>query len=233
MTFDKIIYLLMDLPRMGDGESDDNPYTDRMLATIINNKRATLVKQDKDKGKIMSSDYEQSLGNVELVKVSAIDCCDYDPDLGDCILRTKNPIPAAVDTNGWDLLTYVGTVDGLTNFQRTTYQKVGFDKHLRWSKFIPRYYTMNTQAGLHIYIVNPPTNVTKYITIRGIFEEPEIANTYITCGCGDLDCFQGYKFEYPMKANHIDVIIKMVTDTDYRMSRILPKDETNDIRDNG
>ena len=82
-TFAEIIYTVKNLPRMGNGDSRSNPYTDRQLAFIINYHRAYLLKQYKDKGRYLSPNHVQTLGKVELITTSKHECCLPDCDIGE------------------------------------------------------------------------------------------------------------------------------------------------------
>lgn len=225
--FSEIISLIKNLPRKGDGDSDDNSYTDRMLAFIINTQRAVLIKQGKDKGRYLSQNYVQSLGKVEIQKASKHECCITDNDIGDCIYRIKEPLPTPVDTNGLNLITFVGTVDGLTNWQRTSFNKVQFDSYAKYTADRIKWYQLNN----YIYIVAKGVKNLKYINIQGVFESPEKANDYRDCGCIGEDCFKGFDFDYPMNSSDIPVIIRLIAASELAMSGMLPKDEKNDSRD--
>lgn len=227
-TFSEIIHIIKNLPRRGDGNSDDNPYTDRMLAFIINTHRSVLIKQNKDKGKIISGNYVQNLGKVEIIKASKHECCTTDPDIDDCIYRILNPLPTPVDTNSLNLITYVGTIDGMTNWQRTTFNKVQFDSYAKYTGNRPKWYQLNN----YIYIVSKQLKNLKYINIQGVFESPEKANDYKDCGCEGEDCFKGFDFDYPMNSSDIPIIVKLIASSELAMSQLLPKDERNDGRDN-
>jgi hypothetical protein len=226
-TFAEVIYTVKNLPRAGNGDSRSNSYTDRQLAFIINYYRALLVKQYKDKGRYISPNYVQSLGKVEVQKASKHECCDLDNDIGDCIYRIVNPLPRPIDTNVLNLITYVGTVDGLKSWQRTTFNKVQFDKYAKYTANTVKWYELNN----YIYIVANGIKNLKYINIQGIFEDPLAANNYKDCGCEGEDCFKGYNFDYPMNSSDIPTIVKMIASTEYSMSGLLPKDERNDSKD--
>ncbi len=226
-TFAEVIYTVKNIPRMGNGDSRSNSYTDRQLAFIINYYRALLIKQYKDKGRSISGNYVQTLGKVEVQKASKHECCDIDTDIGDCIYRIVNPLPRAVDTNTWNLITYVGTVDGLNSWQRTTFNKVQFDKYAKYTGKRIKWYELNN----YIYIVANGIKNLKYINIQGVFEDPLAANDYRDCGCDGEDCFKGYEFDYPMNSSDIPTIIKMIGATEYSMSNLLPRDDKNDSRD--
>lgn len=226
-TFSEIIYTVKNLPRGGNGDSRSNSYTDRQLAFIINYYRALLIKQYKDKSRYISGNHVQSLGKVKLIKASKHECCLPDCEIGDNVYRTETPIPRVVDTNMWNLITYIGTIDGLNPWQRTTFNKFSFDKYSKFTGKNTKWYELNN----YIYVVNPPSKALKYINIQGIFEDPTAANDYKDCGCEGEDCFKGFDFDYPMNSSEIPTIIKMITDSEYRMAGMMPRDDKNDSKD--
>ena len=228
-TFNELIYLVKDIPRQGNGESRSNNYTDRLLAFIINYYRAKILNQQLTRNKEADSAYIQTLGKVELIRASKNECCDFDCDINDVIYRTKEKLPSFISSKGNSQISYIGTIDGNNKFTRTSYNKVPFDKYALYTAKRPKYYELQN----HIYIVNPPVSSIKYITIQGIFESPEKANEYFTCGCTNdsLDCSSGYEFDYLIKASDIDTILKMIIESEYRFANILPKDLLNDSKD--
>lgn len=226
MLMSEIIYSLRSLPRKGDGLSDDDSYSDRQLAFLINSYRAQLIKRDRDKGKYITEYYTQDLGRVPLIKADAHECCDWEPF--ECVLRIENPLPKVVDSNTDPLFVYVGTVDG-KGFQRTNYNKAQFGSYAKYTGRMTKWY----QSGDYIYIINPPTKALKYINIQAVFENPTEANEYKTCKCndGNDDCFVGFNYEYPMSLTDVQDIIKMDADVRLRIANVLPKDELNDSKD--
>lgn len=225
--FSEIIYAIRDLPRGGDGESDDNAYTERFIAYLVNNYRAVLLRREMDAGKELTEYYKQSLGTVELVKAQINECGLPDCDLGTSILRTLNPIPKAVDSSRRDALTYVGLVDGSHAFQRTHFNKLAFEKYARYTGKRTKFYEMSTDQGTHIYIINPPIPNMRYITINGVWEDPTLANNYKTCG-NTGNCFVGYEYEYPISITLLDSIYKMIASSEFATQNILAKDTSND-----
>lgn len=225
--FSEYISIVRNLPRMAQGDSDDNDYLDRMSAFIINYYRSKLIRQDADKGKYLSSDlYVQNLGEVELVKADINECCS--PKFFTCTYRTKNPIPKAVDTSGKPLITFVGTVNGLP-FTRTSFNKHRYDAFAKYTGDNPKYYITNG----YLYITHPPVKNIKYINIQGVFEDPTEANEFTTCGCigSGKDCFQGFDFEYPISSSIFDTIYKMIVQTELSSSKLLVRDDSNDTKD--
>jgi hypothetical protein len=221
----EIIATLRDLPRRGDGSSDDNNYTDRQLAFIINYYRATLIKRDKDRGRIISGSYVQDLGKVELVKADPHNDCVI--GVTGCVLRTKEKVPLTIDTNGEALYTYIGTLEGLS-FQRSTFNKTQFSKYSKYAHSFPKWY----QIDEYIYIIDPPTPALKYVNIQGVFENPSEANLF-KGSCNGEECLDEnyFDYEYPLSLTYIDSIYKMYVSVEIKSSTMLPPETTNNTTD--
>ncbi len=221
----QIIYNFSNL-RKGGIQSQSSNLSDRQIEFIVGYYRALLIKRDKDAGKYLTGNLVQNLGKVEVQKADKNECCEID---GDCIVRTKLPVPRAIDTNTQNLITYVGLLDGSESFQRTTYQKAVYDQYAKYTGDLPKWY-MN---GDYIYIVNPPGKILKYINIQGIFEDPSAANEFKTCDCAEngLDCYKGQEYEYPLSTAMLDSIYKMMMASEAKFAMILPQDTTNDSKD--
>lgn len=226
-TFNEIIYLLKDIPRQGDGESRSNNYTDRELAFIINYYRAKIISQQLSKNKEVDSAYLQSLGKVELIKASKSECCLPDCDINDVVYRTKEKLPSFISSKGNSIIPYIGTIDGSYKFTKTSFNKVEFDKYSIFTSKRTKYYEIEN----YLYITNPPTSSFKYMLVQGVFESPEFANEFHSCGCTTTACDTGFDFDYPIKISDIDLILKMTIESEYRFANILPKDTLNDSRD--
>ena len=224
----EILSTIKNLPRGGQGDSEDNAYTDRQLIFIINYYRAKLIEQDINKGKYLTQFYTQTLGKVRLIKSSRIDCGLPDCDINDSILRIENSLPKVIDTNDKNLLTYVGSIDGSNHYQRTTFQKVKFDKFAKFTGNKTKYYELND----YIYIINPDSKNLKYITINGVFEDPLKANEFKINNCDSNDtCFDPFEMEYPLGLKYLDTIYKLMLNTEYRFNNILKFDTNNNSQD--
>lgn len=223
----EIIATLRDLPRRGNGDSDDNNYTDRQLAFVINYYRALLIKRDKDKGKYITEYYVQDLGKVELVKADPhTPGCPVDPLIG-CVLRTKEKLPVPIDTNSQSLVTFVGSMEGQP-FQRTNYNKSQFGMFSKYSGKLTKWY----QVDEYVYIINPPSPTMKYINIQGVFEDPVKAHLFVkTCEGQDCADENDFDFEYPMSLTLVDSIYKLYIQTEVRSATALPNDTTNNTKD--
>ena len=70
-----------------------------------------------------------------------------------------------------------------------------------------------------------------HVNIQGIFEDPMVAEKFRTCDCpNDTACIDedSLDFEYHMPLHYVDLIVKMVAETELRILTSLPQDITND-----
>lgn len=224
----EIISTIRNLPRGGQGDFDDNAYTDRQLAFVVNYYRAKLIRQDLNKGKYLTQYYNQILGKVRITKANKGECGELDCEIDNVIFRTESQVPKAIDTNDKNILIYVGTIDGKNSWQKTTYQ---FGKYNTFSKYTggnPKYYELND----YIYIINPPSNALKYITIVGTFEDPLKVNEFKKTACEDSTfCFDPFDMEYPLGIDQIDTIYKLIINTEFRFNHVLQYDTENNTKD--
>lgn len=223
MTLNEIIYNIKNLLARGV-QSDNEKLRDSQIAFIVNYYRAKLIKQDVSKYDV-ASETIQDLGKVELIQADPHECCEIDLE---CTLRTKLKVPSTLEirSNGHGL-TFVGTYGGKP-FQETTYNRKRWDSFSKYTGKQPKWYFKNN----YVYIVNPP-GMLDYINIIGIFEDPKEAEQFRTCDCpaNEEVCNLGYDFVYPLKAHHVDTILKLMASTELKLSTILQMDEDNNGKD--
>lgn len=222
MLLSEIIYNIKNL-MAGGIESDDQDFSNNQLAFIIRYYRARLLKQDQEKGRSSNSLYVQNLGKVPLVQADKNECCDADT----CILRTATKIPIPLETFKGLNLTFIGTLNGRA-FQRTYHNAVMWKKGAKWTKNDPQWYYQNG----YIYIVDASSVMLSHINIQGIFEDPQEAEKFKTCDCdNDLDCYDGFDFQYPMPTHYGDTLVKLIAETELRVLYSILPDNLNDSVD--
>lgn len=217
-TLREIVYNIKNL--MGKGlQSDDQLPSDRQYAFMVDYYRAKIVKESIEKNKSISP-YIQNLGSVELIEADPHECCDgYD-----CILRTKRKIPDFITANGKEVATYVGTRDKSFLFQQTYYTRSYWDAFARYTGNMPKWYYQSP----YLYILNPPDPAMRMMNIQGVFEDPEEAENWRDCECEGTDCKKGLNFEYPFEDNMLDVLYKMMIQTELNLLLTVPEDQIND-----
>ncbi len=143
--------------------------------------RATLIRQDLTRN-TLSKAFLQSIGNQELTCVDVSQCPATVPT-GTYMLRTINKIPKPVRTKDNSTFYYVGIPDKTRAFQETTIDGIFISSEDRYTSRFPKYFYLDG----YIYVINPPTDDLKYITIISPFADPrEIASFK---DCPGADCY--------------------------------------------
>lgn len=133
---------------------------------------------------------------------------EYDPSCGGF------PVPDTIETTfGFDF-SYVGT-----NAVQFQYAQSSTTKWLSSSKYTgsaPRYYS----RGGFIFLTHQPTKNLKRIIVEGVFEDPKQAQD-----CGE-PC--GLDFDYPMPLDRVDLIVKLIAETEFQVLLSIAPDTLND-----
>ena len=143
--------------------TQSEPISKRQLEAWVHEYRAKLIKQDLDKGKLVNSDYIQSLRSLELEEVDEAEGTTVSTDYQ--TFRTMLQLPNTIDLNFRAGFTYIGTITG---------QEIQFSSEAksRWQEY-KKYTGSDSIAYLkdsYIYITNDRD--IRYITVRGVFEIP-------------------------------------------------------------
>ena len=154
-----------------------NPYDDVLIERIkfeAVNIRATLIRRDLDRNG-MSTEFLQSLGELELTCTDISDCTEVLSF--DNVLKTKEKIPKPLRTTASDSFFYVGTIDKKKSFQESKFSDLEYTKCNKFTGNITKYVYLNER----VYIINPPTDVFKWINIVSVFANPQDAGMLNTC----------------------------------------------------
>jgi hypothetical protein len=225
MLASELIYNIKNL-RAGGVQSDDEKISDRQYAFIIDYYRAKLVRQEEQKYSRLGREEIQDLGKVKLIQADPHECdCPSDA----CVLRTELPLPKslklAARSHGFN---FVGMYGGMS-WQEETWHSGPWSMHAKYTGGKTKWIL----KGRYIYILNPESDRLAYINIQGLFEDPREANQFRTCECEEngLECQTGYDYEYPISAHLVDTLVKMIVESELRLSTILPPDMANDSVD--
>lgn len=220
-TINEIIYNIR--MEIKDNRSDDIKLSDRNIEFLINFLRAKLIRQDVQKHKSISPNYEQSLGVIDLELIDSSE--DPDFNTGSYILRSVKEIPTPIDVDGDELITKVSGLDGLSRIDFTSEAQANKRRWLKYaSKRITAYY-----SGGRIYIAGCPTEL-RYITLEGVFENPrEVANFKKKDG---EPCYDPNKDRYPISAHMIDMLNSLVKRQELDLYFQLIEDKINDGQSN-
>lgn len=221
MLLSEIVYNIKNLIA-GGIESDDENLSNAQVAFMVGYYRAKLIRQEKQKGRHNKEVNIQNLGRVPLIQTDKNECCDTDP----CILRTALPVPKPLEDSGMLNLTFVGDIYGKP-YGKETHNSAYWAHAAKYTGTETKWYYQNG----YIYIVNPPSLMLDTINIQGIFEDPMVAEKFRTCDCpNEEDCVDAdsLDFEYAMPLHYVDLIVKMVAETELRILTALPSDISND-----
>jgi len=219
MLLSEIVYNIKNLIS-GGIQSDDEDLSDDQVAFIVNYYRAKLLRQDISKGRPRSEVNVQNLGKVSLIQADKNECCEVDA----CILRTKFKVPKPLAVAEHLNLSFVGTLDGI-DFTKKSHNTMRWACAAKYTGNETMWYYQNG----YIYITNPSTQLLKYINVQGVFENPVDAEKFRTCDCDNgLNCSNGLDVEYPMSITNVDLIVKMIAETELNILMSLPSDLSND-----
>ena len=207
---------LMNIVR-GSQVVQSEPISMRLLENWINQYRSLLLKQEWDKKKYISADWQQQIQSLELEEVDENE--DASPSTDYKTFRTKIQIPRTI-THNWGLgITYLGTITGqsiqIVNETRGHYQE--------YTKYTPND-RLAYLKDRYLYVMNDKE--IRYITLRGLFEVPnEIShlsnlNEVVTDTTEDN--------HYPIPAAMLPVLKQMILSKELGIMIQAPSDQTND-----
>lgn len=195
----------------------NEPYSIDQIIDECLNLRAKFI-QDLERSGNITHDLVQSLSCIELDCKDVSMCCGL--ETYDKKLHFKIPQPISFVT---DPIKYVGLTDRSLEFdiiRGNTWNVPVYNKYL---KNKPRvWFAPNRQDG---FILNPPTEDLKYITVDFIPENPTDLYQY---GCCPVNGFEDDAISIPdwMQQDIIVAVIQLFTNTMYRIHGYKRNDQT-------
>lgn len=210
MLASEVVYNIKNL-KSGGKTSDDKSMSDLQWMFIVDSYRAQLIRNSIVKGHTVNGQSIQELKSSKIILTqSTLEKCEM----------YSNHLPKAIETQNNNLYTFVGTPKG-KQYQRTTYNKSQWEKYAKYVGNLPKWY----ELGSIITVMNHNKNVG--LSIKGLFENPIEVERFN----GTLDVMNPLNFEYPASNTMIDSIVKMIADSEMKISMIFPKDNLNDGKD--
>jgi hypothetical protein len=151
------------------------PYDVALLRSLEDsawNLRATFIRREYDKTKIVHEDLIQDLGCIPLEMVDAAECCEIDS--GCKVKRTVHPVPKPVRFKREEPFEYVGDIDHSPEYVLTTAGELELILH---HSEVPSIYPYYIYRNGYIYT----TAQVKYLRVRGVFETPSEASIFNDC----------------------------------------------------
>lgn len=211
--------LVYNLKEQIKDRSDDILLSDRQVEFMINYLREKLIVQQLQKGRSVSSNIKQDLGQVP---VQIVDRNDGTITTDRTILRTVNKIPQPIELDQKDLLTYIGGLDKQSPYTYKTKANAKWNKYNKYASKTPLVYYSNG----YIYITNCSNPNLKYINIEGVFSNPRDVHKFKypngnPCYNPDID-------NYPISGRMIDIIMDMIKTKELNLFMQIVEDSTND-----
>ena len=188
------------------GKPFDELLLERLKYEIVS-KRATLLRNDFTKNKMIYQQLVQSIDCIKMEKVSSNECCSV--DLGDDCKVSKSvekvPTPLRMKENS-SPFNYVGGINMTTPFTYTLPEKVPFMMGRRYGKKNRIYYAYVNEHiyAFHLY----GQSAVEKISLRGIWEDPVELAELKTCSgeaCATID-------DFPIPRDMEDPIKRLIYD---------------------
>jgi len=222
-SLNQLVYELIELRRAYIKATD--PLSKRMVVDWVQSTRARLLKQKFDKPfRDIDDHYIQSLGAVALEKVLSN---EISPEVNDYVYmyRTAIDIPRTIESNsGIGTFTRIGPADRLS----TKYKVVTYDDALdRGNGKFNRNTVYAFVLGDRIYITSKSGAhfTTKYLDIRGVFQDPIQAARV-------ADPSWDYDDDYPINKEIVDQMKLLIIQGKFGLTLIQPGDKRDDLVDN-
>jgi hypothetical protein len=196
-------------------------YTD-----LINEQRSLWIRNEYNKNRSIDPYVLQEITCLELELVNPIDCC-IDVPAGCKVLRTVKEIPNTIEFFFTKGIASVGPADIMKpRFILIDYSRVPYVGHGRTTQ--KSIYTF--LYGKHLYITSKSSThlMMKYLSIRGIFEDPTELQGYYNCA-GKAPCWTSSD-AYPLNM-WMWAYIKPLVLQQLMQKGIGQKDEANNAQD--
>lgn len=216
MTKAEIIYNIRNLLQ-GGRISDDTIPSYRQVGFIVDYYRAALIRRDVEKNNFISPDYEQDLGCIEFTLVDKADCCNIELDCD--VYKSVLEIPTPIRLYDKPAITFFGSVDKQNSFDLILATRAPYIGYSKWTNKRPRGYYLNK----HLWI--PEKYGVVAANARIITEQPALVSQFVTCD--NEPCYTDDS-QYPMPADMIETLVKMVISTEGQTILKTFNDRTND-----
>jgi len=145
--------------------SDDSRLRPRWAYSVLRSARAAVLRDELRKRNSLSEFNYTTIPCAELEKVSAHQCGCIEA-AGCYYFRVKCTLPASIGDTDTQIAD-VTTLDGRVRFSPTQWRAAKYHSSDRYTSASPRFFIRNNQ----IYLIGNEPEL-KYVTIRGLFEDP-------------------------------------------------------------
>lgn len=218
MTIKQLIYNIRGQLKIS--RPDDLNISDRQIEFMINYIREMLIVQSLQKGKSISSNIKQDLGQVPIHYIDK--AADGLIVSGESIFRTDNKIPKPIELDQMDAITYVGGIDRQSGFPFKTKANARWNKYNRFSSKEP----MSYYSDGYIFITGCENPLLKWINIEGIFFNPREVSKFkqkdgTPCYNPDVD-------DYPISGKMISALNTIIKGKELDIFLQIAEKDSND-----
>ena len=206
--------------------SIESSYSYDFYTDLINEQRALFLRNEYNRNRKIDPFVIQTLPCLELELVNPIDCCITVPN--ECkVLRTKQIVPNTIELYFKKGIATVGPADiTKPRFVVIDYSRVPFIGHGRTTQ--KAIYTFLYDDRMYVISKDAGVNTIKYITLRGVFEDPTTLLNYVNCVDGST-CWSSSD-PYPIN-QWMWTYIKPTILQQLMQKGAAPFDEMNDAQD--
>jgi len=159
--------------------SIESSYSYELYTDLINEQRSLWIRNEYNKNRSVDPYVQQELACIELELVDPIQCC-IPVSTGCKLLRSKKKIPNTIEFNYTKGITSVGPADiTKPRFSLIDYARVPFVGEGRTTR--NAVYAFLYGGYMYVTTKSPEYNMLRFITLRGIFENPTALGEFINC----------------------------------------------------
>lgn len=206
MTLRELSYDLYNIIHAGRG-SDSELVSIYQIIFWIKQTRNTLIRQDIQKGRSISENIIQHIKSQKLIPIDISDAPTCLNDLTGCyIARTERKMPRFLELPDRDLFLSLQPSNILSqNYNIIPRNRVSYIGRGKWGKNAK--YAFLREG--YVFVVNDPD--TEYITIEGVFQDPEELSDYVDCTT-DKSCYDD-ETEFPLSSWMWEIMKQMILKT--------------------
>ena len=202
----------------GSRLAESEKISERQIESWIHQYRAVLLRQNLSNGDNINPDYIQTIPSIELSPIDASGGIST-IETGTVFYRTTTKLPKTVNLKYLSGITYVGTLNK-KRIQLIPGHRAEFQL---FKRFTPTETVAYLEDG-YLHVINPKG--LRYITIRGVFENPPEAALYYN----STMTAQSYTMDspYPIPINMIPALKQMILQQELGIEAVAPGDIKND-----
>lgn len=202
-------------------KSKDSRLSSAYIYSVLIKNRATILKQQINKGQEVSQWSYQQLRAIELEETQR-------QNSGIVLLRTKYKLPTPILGIGDKTIDSITDIDGGLIFDKTTYKGFKYDSGKKYTSNKPSFYLLEQRAYINY------KSKLKGVTAYGLFYNPIEAAIFpsLDSDCEECACKDYSEFEFPLDGDTLNTVVKMTVNELVVMFMQMKEDRNNDAMDN-